>query len=88
MSTLKVTVEVSKELYELGQGVAAFVASLRDAVEDGWQVGEDLPVAMAAALSTLVPALDGITEIDDEIAANRAASARAVSLALVDTLFG
>lgn len=88
MSKISVSVEVSKELYEAGQGIAAFVATLRAAVADGWQVGTDLPVAMAAALRDLVPALDGISEVDDEIAEDKAAAARAVSLGLVDTIFG
>lgn len=87
MSTVKIQVEVSKELYEAGQGLAKFVGAMRRALADGWQPGVDLPTALTAAMTTLVPALNGITEVDDEIAQDRGAAARAVALGLCDTLF-
>jgi hypothetical protein len=87
MSTIKVQVEVSKELYEAGQGLADFAAAMRLALADGWQVGSDMPVFMSSAMKSLVPALNGISDIDDEIAEDRAAAARAVALGLCDALF-
>ena len=84
---LKVEVEVSKEIYEAGQGLGKFVRAMRGALKNGWQPGEDLPVAMQHAMSDLVPALNGITEVKAEVDEDKAAAARAVSLGLVDTLF-
>lgn len=64
MSELKV--HVSKETYELGQGIVGFVVSLKEALEDGFQVGDDVPELVQAALEHLVPALEGAGQIDDE----------------------
>lgn len=84
---MKVEVEVSKEIYEAGQGVAKFVKAMKDALKDGWQPGQDLPVAMSHAMTDLVPALNGISEVPAELAADRLAAAHAVSLSLCDVLF-
>lgn len=87
MSKVNVTVVVSKEIYEAGQGVAKFVKAMKVALADGWQAGSDLPVAMSHALSDLVPALNGITEVAAEVAEDKQAAAHAVSLSLCDVLF-
>jgi len=61
-----VQVEVSKEAYELGQGVAKFVTATKAALADGWQAGQDLPAVMSSAISDLIPALEGVQQIPDE----------------------
>lgn len=81
-----IQVQVSKELYEAGQGVAAFVKAMKGALADGWQAGHDLPIAMAAALEDLVPALNGINQVPAEVAEDKLAAAHAVALTLCDVL--
>lgn len=60
------TVELSKETYELGEGLAKFIIAVRKAVEDGFSYGDDLPDIIASAVSDILPALDGSTEIGAE----------------------
>lgn len=87
MSKVNVTVEVSKEIYDVGQGVAKFVKAMKGALADGWQVGTDLPVAMSHAISDLAPALGSLGGIPGDIAEDKQAAAHAVSLSLCDVLF-
>lgn len=73
METVKVELVCSKETYELGKGMADFVAAVKTALADGWQLGTDIPVVVSAALATLVPAIDGVTKVKDELAADKKA---------------
>jgi len=66
MSKLDVTVEVSKESYELAQGVVKFVGALKLALADGFQLGADLPEIVSAAFADLVPAVNGIGDMPAE----------------------
>ena len=64
---MEVKVEVSKETWELGQGVAALVADVKAQVADGWQpVGDSVAIA-TATVKDLVPALAGVEKIKDEL---------------------
>lgn len=87
MAKIVVGIEVEKEIYECGQGLAKFVTAMRGALADGWQAGDDLPVAMSHALSDLIPALSGVNEIPGELLENKRAAAHAVALTLCDVLF-
>jgi hypothetical protein len=80
----KVQVDVSKEAYELGQGVAKFVGALAKALKDGWQVGSDLPVVVAATLGDLVPALQGVEKLPAEAMAETGPFATALFLGVAD----
>jgi len=73
METVKVELECSKETYELGKGLADFIGAVKTALADGWQLGTDIPVVISAALSTLVPAVDGVTKVKDELASDKKA---------------
>lgn len=81
MAVIDVQTKVSKESYELGQGVAGFVGAVKTALADGWQVGQDLPAVVAAAMGHLVPAIDGIQDLPGEAAEDAASFARAWALA-------
>jgi len=59
-------IHVSKETYELGQGLIGFAVALKESLEDGFQIGDDLPEIVQASLEHLVPALEGAGQIDDE----------------------
>jgi hypothetical protein len=86
MAKIDVSVSVSKEAYELGQGVAGFVGALKVALENGWQTGEDLPAVVTAAISNLVPALEGVSKVGDELKEDKAAFAKALGLSTADII--
>ena len=54
MSLIDVTSKVSKESYELGQGIVKFSASIKQALANGWQPGQDIPALLTAAMVDLV----------------------------------
>ena len=66
METKKVELEVSKEMYELGQGIGQVVLKVKEALEDGFQVTQDIPVIIQTAIKDLVPAMKGVDQLDDE----------------------
>lgn len=67
MEKVKLEVEVAKEAYELGEGLSAMVLAVKDALKDGFQAGQDLPVVISAAVTKLVPAVEGLDKLDDEM---------------------
>lgn len=79
MALAQVTLECSKELTELGQGLAKFLAAVKLATADGWQMGADLPAVISSAMAELVPAINGVTLIADE-AKDKKAFANAVAV--------
>lgn len=66
MEKLQKTIEVSKETYELAEGLANFVVAMKDSLSDGWQWGEDLTDAIGEAMEHLVPAVKGSDQIVQE----------------------
>ena len=80
METKDINLTVSKETYELGIGLAEFIGQVKNALEDGWQPGEDLPVMLTSALSVLAPSLQGIEKIKGEYEDNPDAFANAVAI--------
>lgn len=87
MGTKLIEVEVSVETHELGQGLAKMIASVKQALADGWQPGTDLPVIISSAVSDLVPAVQGVDKIGAEMAENKQAFANAVYLGLSPVAF-
>lgn len=77
METIKVDIECSKELYELGKGLAVFVGAVKLALANGFQIGEDLPAIVTAAIANVIPAVDGVTKIGDEWKENKQATINA-----------
>lgn len=67
METVTKTVQVSKETSELLEGLTKFAITVKGALKDGWQVGQDLPVVLASALGDLAPALQGMEAIPLEV---------------------
>lgn len=70
MQTVKIEIELPKEAYELAKGLGAFAAVVKKALADGWQMGADVPVIVSAALTELVPALNGVDMIGEEAKAD------------------
>lgn len=60
-----VPLECSAEALELGVGLANTVLELKPALEDGVDWG-DIPEAVSAVTSHLIPALDGVDQMVDE----------------------
>ena len=81
-----VTVTVTKEAHELGEGLAKFVAVAKKCVEDGFQAGQDIPPLMASAIADLVPALEGANKVGAE-SANKQEFANAIYLSLSPIAF-
>ncbi len=68
---MEVQVKVSKETYELGQGVAKLVADVKEQLASG-KISADRPIITAIVvgqdiMNDLVPALDGTEKIKDEL---------------------
>lgn len=84
MEKITVDCEVSKEAYELGKGVVDLVAAVKVALADGWDMSQDLPVILSAALSSLLPAVQGVDKLGDEFKEDPAAFSKAFALAGAD----
>ena len=84
MAKIDVTRNVSKESYELGQGLAAFVGAVKEALADGWQAGTDIPTVISAAVTELIPSVQGLDQIDEEFAADKMATAEAMAMGALD----
>jgi len=82
MATIDVQVTVSKETHELGIGMSSFVGSVKQALADGWQPGQDLPVIITSAVTDLVPSIQGVDQMDDEAKENPIAFANAIAVSL------
>ena len=83
MALLKVEIEVSKEAYELGQGLVKIMDAVMEAKKDGWQMGTDLPQIAMAAFGQMA-AIEGIDKIKAEMEENPAAFGKAMMVALAD----
>lgn len=84
MPKLKLEVEVSKEAYELSTGVKNCILSIRKALKDGWQPGQDMPVIFQAVIADLVPAVQGIDSLSLESKEDLSAFIKAFSLPVQD----
>lgn len=82
MEKVKLEVEVAKEAYELGEGLASMVLAVKDALKDGFQPGQDLPAVVTAAFTKLVPAVEGMDKLDDELKEDAKAFLDALYLSL------
>lgn len=67
MQKVKVELEVSKEAHELAQGLVEMVKVVKEAMKDGFQVGQDLPAIITAAIAKLPPAIEGLDKLPEEL---------------------
>jgi hypothetical protein len=65
--SIEVSLDASKEMYELLDGLVAFLKVAKTAASDGWSMGDDLPVVLTAAMGSLIPALQGIEKVGSEL---------------------
>jgi hypothetical protein len=83
MAKIKIEIEVSKETYELGQGLVAMLTAVMVAKKDGWQMGTDIPAVAMAAFGQMA-AIEGIDLIDEEIKEDPSAFGKSLMCALAD----
>lgn len=79
---MKVEVEVSKEGYELITGIASAIKKIKMEVDDngGWDMADDLSGIIAAAVTDLLPALEGSMKIKEEFENDRTALMKGIIL--------
>jgi hypothetical protein len=63
---MTVSVEVTKEAYELGQALVEVVKATKAALADGWQPGTDVPAVLMASIAALPKGVDGAQKLGDE----------------------
>ena len=80
MANVQISMEVSKELMELADGVAAFLKVLKTESMDGFDI-TDLSSIMASAMTDLLPALEGVSKIVEEAVDDRGAFVNASAYA-------
>jgi len=50
----------------LAVGLGKFAVAVKTSMADGWDLSQDLPALMTAALTDLLPAINGVDQIGDE----------------------
>jgi hypothetical protein len=84
MSTKMVSVSVEDKSYDVGQAVVQIVKAAKDALADGFQPGQDIPVILTSAISQLVTILGDAPSIPVESSDDLAAFIKSWSLAGLD----
>lgn len=81
MALVEVKVNVPEHAHKLAQGIADFIVTSKGCLADGFQAGQDLPVVMTAALTTLVPVIGEFSNLSEELKGSKAEFALAWILA-------
>lgn len=81
---LRVTKEVSKETYELCLALADLITKTKVALEDGWQVGRDLPVVMTAVVQNIGEIIEGLNAAKGEFEADPDAFLAAIAVGVAE----
>lgn len=87
VTKLVVSREVTKEAYELGQGLLGMVEAVKTALADGWQTGTDLPAILTASFANLVPAIQGCDQLPAEAKEDLAPFIRGLTVSVEDIAF-
>lgn len=87
MEKVKIELECAKEAFELGRALETLVIAVKDAMKDGFQVGQDIPVIITAAITQLPPALDGLGKLPEEMKSTQE-FANALYASLTPVIFG
>lgn len=66
MEKVQVQLELPKEAYELFDGTYKIVESIKRALADGWQPGQDLPQIVTESLMQLPPMITGFDQLPVE----------------------
>lgn len=63
MEKVQKTLELPKAASDLGDGLVAFASVAKQALADGWQPGQDLPVLVSAAVANLIKPLGELKDL-------------------------
>lgn len=84
MEMKKLELEVPKEMYEVGEGVKTILVAIANAIKDGWQPAQDIPPILASSFSALMLAVEGCTNIPEEIEAMPVTAIKGAVLPITD----
>lgn len=70
MEYVVVSQKLPKQSVALAQGVTKFLLALDQALKDGFQVGQDVPTIVSAAIADIVPVLGSASGLPAEAAAD------------------
>jgi hypothetical protein len=75
-----VSVEVSKEVSDLGDAVLGLVTAIKTALADGFQITQDVPSVVMAAISEVPKAMDAMSSLKGDLSQNPKESAMAAAV--------
>jgi hypothetical protein len=78
---MSLTVEIGDKSLAAIQGLGEFLKKCKEAMEDGFQPGGDIPVIATSALVDLLPTISSISAIKEELDLNP--DSRAILAALL-----
>lgn len=86
IQTVSVSVEIPKETHELAQGIVKMVKAAREALKDGFQPTQDVPVLLMESVKELPAAVGGLDKLGAEAKADKGKLIVALSLAVDELL--
>lgn len=86
MAKIRLETDVSKETYELGVALTNMMKGIKEALDDGWQMGEDLPKIITVIVSNLAQAVEGVKYAPSEFKEDPEATVLALALSLSKVL--
>lgn len=84
MSQAQVQVVVEKEVYDVMQGVAKFLAAVKAAHAGGANLAMAIPADVAAAVADLAPLVGEISAISGDLKESKAIFAKTVGMCAAD----
>jgi len=72
MELIKKEIELPKETSEIVDYVADLVINAKEALNDGFQIGTDIPAIATKSFNGLITAVDGMDKIEDEFKSDEA----------------
>lgn len=67
MELVKIEVEVTKGANDLAQGVMNLLLVIKQQLDDGFQIGDDLPPVISEAVRNLPALVNGVSSLKEEV---------------------
>lgn len=64
---IKVEIEVTKGANDLAQGLMNLITVIKQQLDDGFQIGDDLPPVIAEAVKALPGLVNGVSNLKEEV---------------------
>lgn len=71
MDTVKVEIELPKEMAAIKEAIGKMVGAVKTSLADGWQPGTDLPAILIAGMAELPAAIAGLSSLPAEFKADK-----------------